>query len=614
MKEQFRQSVDTAWMPPQTEQTGLTCIINDPNGDYLASRFGFYFLPEKRTLRPCDYLAFYRNNEITHIYQITTTQIVTLPESDLLQRVSSIVPVDAYARYQLIGLKYHKALAPIVNDLYDNISRRSIPFTLYQRYAKINNLLSAFFTSELKDPTAPHQDTDFSYITSLKAQALPVPPNEAERLKELQELDIFGTKPEPEFDNLTKLACAICNTASAMIALIGEESNWLKSEIGFGGGQEAARNTSFCQYTIMGNEIVEVPDATLDPRFAGNPYVTGAPNIRFYAAAPLITENGINIGTLCVVDYTPGQLNDFQRSQLRYLANEAVLRIQLRAKNQDLESAINQLESTVTELETTQTHTVELYQNMGDSIRYARRIQEVVLPTESMLQDYLEQAFMIYRPKDIVSGDFYTINEQYKKIFISVGDCTGHGVPGAFMTFIGINAIHKIINERGIAEPAHILERLDEEMTRVLRQEAHSTYNRDGMDIAFCVIDLGRRTVSIAGAQRPVWLVRENEIIEFKGDRFPIAGGYSEDKKFTAVTEKIMPGDNLYLFTDGITDQFGFCDNRIQKYNYRRLRELLMKVRLLPIADQKVAIEKELKDWQQDTPQTDDQLMVGIKF
>ena len=611
-------SSDFALLNASVDTDRIACVINDSNGDFLASRFGFYFLPENRPLRPFKYLAFYKDDEITHVYLVTNTEPITtrLADSDLLQRVSVITPVQPDVNYQIFKLKYYKALSPVVNDLIDNDSARSLPYTLYQRYTDINNLVSAFHTSHLKDAFSVDlpADVDYTYINRLKDGGFPVPEDEKSRVEELSQLDIWGSETEPEFDNLTRLASFICKAPVAMIALIGQEEAWLKAETGVGGRPVSARNLSFCQYTIMGDDILEVPDALHDARFAENPYVVGEPKIRFYAAAPLITEKGNRIGTLCVTNSSPQQLTNEQRSELRRLANEAVLRIQLRKKNKDLENANTLLETMVQELHATQNHTVELYQSLGDSIRYARRIQEAVFPTEATLRISLENAFVIYHPKDIVSGDFFTVFQRRNKVFISVGDCTGHGVPGAFMTFIGINAIHKIINERGISEPSNILEELDDEITRVLHQEAGSTFNRDGMDIAFCVIDTERLTVSVGSAQRPVWLVRGQEIKELKGDRFPIAGGYAEKKIFTSATEKIQPGDNLYLFTDGITDQFGFYEERIQKYSYRRLRDLLLQIHRLPMTMQKTEIEKALKTWRQDTPQTDDQLFVGIKF
>lgn len=611
-------SSDFALINASVDMDRIACVINDPNGDFLASRFGFYFLPENRPLRPFKYLAFYKADEITHVYLVTDSEpIVTrLADSELLQRVSVITNVQADVNYQIFKLKYYKALAPVVNDLIDKDTGRSLPYTLYHRYTDIKKLVSAFHVSQLNDVFTVDlpAEVDYSYINRLKEDGFPVPEDEKARVEELNQLDIWGSEIEPEFDNLTRLASFICKAPVAMIALIGQEEAWLKAETGVDGRPVSPRNLSFCQYTIMGDDILEVPDALQDARFAENPYVLGEPRIRFYAAAPLITEKGNKIGTLCVTNSCPQQLTDEQRSELRRLANEAVLRIQLRKKNKDLENANGQLEVMLQELNATQNHTFELYQSLGDSIRYARRIQEAVFPTEATLRGCMENAFVIYHPKDIVSGDFYTIFQRRNKVFISVGDCTGHGVPGAFMTFIGINAIHKIINERGISEPANILEELDDEITRVLHQEAGSTYNRDGMDIAFCVIDTDRWAVSVGSAQRPVWLVRDQEIKELKGDRFPIAGGYSEKKIFTSVMEKIQPGDNLYLFSDGITDQFGFYEERIQKYSYRRLRELLTRIHRLPMTMQKTEIEKELKNWRQDTPQTDDQLFIGIKF
>ena len=252
--------------------------------------------------------------------------------------------------------------------------------------------------------------------------------------------------------------------------------------------------------------------------------------------------------------------------------------------------------------------------NITDSLIYAKRIQESLLPSDLTFKSLLSNSFIFYKPKDIVSGDFYWINENENKLFIAVVDCTGHGVPGAFMSIIGVEILNSITNDQGVEEANRILYDLNKGISLALsNDESQEKSIKDGMDIALCVIDKKNQTMEYAGAFRPLYLIRDNKIEEIKGDRFSV--GMLEEsmdsphiKKHTLHFQK---DDIIYLFTDGYADQFGGPDGK--KYKYRRFRYLLLTIHKLPMEQQKEYIEKSIEEWKGEHEQVDDMLIVGFR-
>jgi len=250
--------------------------------------------------------------------------------------------------------------------------------------------------------------------------------------------------------------------------------------------------------------------------------------------------------------------------------------------------------------------------NITDSIVYAKRIQEALMPSLKYFKSLLPSTFILYKPKDIVSGDFYWVNIKNDKIFIAVVDCTGHGVPGAFMSIIGFELLRNITDDQRIDEADKILEELNRGVSVTFGKESENVRLKDGMDIALCVIDKKKAELEFAGAFRPLYFIRDNKIEEIRGDRFSV--GLLEDgnnEKINKTTIKLKKNDTFYLFSDGYADQFGGPEGK--KYKYRRFRHLLLTIHKLPPEQQLAYLDKSFEDWKGDQEQVDDVLIVGIK-
>jgi ligand-binding sensor domain-containing protein/serine phosphatase RsbU (regulator of sigma subunit) len=251
--------------------------------------------------------------------------------------------------------------------------------------------------------------------------------------------------------------------------------------------------------------------------------------------------------------------------------------------------------------------------SITDSINYAKRIQTAMLPPYRLFKSVFPSSFVLYMPKDIVSGDFYWINKLGDKIFVAAVDCTGHGVPGAFMSIIGFELFRKITNIEGLSRPSDILNRLNEDF-HVIFKDVDNVVLRDGMDVAFCSIDKKNMILEFAGAFNPLYLIRDNKITEIKGDRFAI--GLDEtnfkDQTFKNHLIPIQQGDIVYIFSDGFADQFGGPDGK--KYKYRRFRHLLLNLHRLPMDKQHEILENNVMEWRGQQEQVDDILVIGIKI
>lgn len=246
------------------------------------------------------------------------------------------------------------------------------------------------------------------------------------------------------------------------------------------------------------------------------------------------------------------------------------------------------------------------------SIRYARRIQESILPDIHRLQPACKDAFVLYQPKDEVSGDFYFFHHHGDKTFVVAVDCTGHGVPGALMTMIANALLREVIVRQGVEDPAEILYRLDDELLEELNKDDGRDITNDGMDVAIAVIDAAQRTLTYAGAFRPLLLIRDQQFIEVEANRFPIGFYGNSEKQFTSRTLNLQENDTFYLFTDGYCDQFGGEDKK--KFNRKRFREVLMSIQSMPLAEQEAFLRYVLLNWRQEEPQVDDVLVIGCRI
>ncbi len=245
---------------------------------------------------------------------------------------------------------------------------------------------------------------------------------------------------------------------------------------------------------------------------------------------------------------------------------------------------------------------------LTESISYAQKIQQSILANPAGLSEYVSDSFIHYQPKDIVSGDLYWYYRKENKLYVAAVDFTGHGVPGALMSVIANGLLRSIIAKRNLGNPAEILFALDEELQAALLCEKST----DGIDIALCEIDLESKKLSFSGAFRPLVLIRNNKLIEFKASKFPIGLYVEIEKKFTLHEFHLQTGDALYLFSDGYSDQFGGEKNK--KFQRKNFYELLLSIQDMDMAEQRSFLEYAHNNWKQDLPQTDDILVIGLKI
>jgi serine phosphatase RsbU (regulator of sigma subunit) len=249
--------------------------------------------------------------------------------------------------------------------------------------------------------------------------------------------------------------------------------------------------------------------------------------------------------------------------------------------------------------------------NITDSLIYAQRIQEALLPSEAYFRQHFEDAFILLKPKDIVSGDFYWIGEKDDKVFVVAADCTGHGVPGALMSVIGHEIIEKAINEDGIQTPSGVLNVLNRGLEKTFSREKNlGTIIRDGMDVGLCIIDKKKKKLYYSGAFFPLYIIRNKALTEIKGDKI-IIGMNPDSQSYKDHEYDLLEDDIIYMFSDGYVDQFGGADNK--KFMYRRFRYLLLNIHLFPFSDQKAILEENIREWMGPNAQIDDIMVLGFR-
>jgi PAS domain S-box-containing protein len=250
---------------------------------------------------------------------------------------------------------------------------------------------------------------------------------------------------------------------------------------------------------------------------------------------------------------------------------------------------------------------------INDSINYAKRIQNAILPNTKLINKALPDSFILYKPRDVVSGDFPWFVQIKNDIFIAAVDCTGHGVPGALLSLIGYFLLNDIVRSRKVTDAGKILDLLDEGVTQTLRQDQDDSATRDGMDIALCRINIETREVEYAGAHRPLYAMKGGIMEEIKGNKFPIGGGiFKNQTNFTNTKFKVEPGDSIYFSSDGFPDQFGGPEGR--KLGPKKVREIVENVHKKPMKEAAGTFDQEWENWRGDHKQTDDVLLIGIKF
>jgi len=275
----------------------------------------------------------------------------------------------------------------------------------------------------------------------------------------------------------------------------------------------------------------------------------------------------------------------------------------------ELNQAKNKVTSALSQLN-------EKNEDLLSSIHYARLIQEAILPSEERFRSCIPESFVFHQPRDIVSGDFYWLQEYNDKILVAAVDCTGHGVPGAFMSIIGNNALNAAVREEGLTTPSLILDSLNRGVSSTLRSQSGADSGagiKDGMDIAIISIDYKNKQIQYSGAYNPLYIIRDGHLLETKGDKFPIGLAQDDDLRlFTNHTFDLLEGDMVYIFSDGYPDQFGGPLGK--KFKYDNFRSLLFKIHELSPRKQLKMVQQAFVDWKRDLPQLDDVLLIGMRL
>ena len=286
--------------------------------------------------------------------------------------------------------------------------------------------------------------------------------------------------------------------------------------------------------------------------------------------------------------------------------------ISLQEANEELKQINEELSVTIETVNIQNQEIEEQRRLILSSINYAKRIQDAILPRVTEIQKIFPESFVFFKPRDIVSGDFYFYAQKGHKTIISAIDCTGHGIPGAFMSLIGNDLLHEIVINQEVLEAHIILEKLHLGVRSLLRQK--ETKNREGMDMTLVVIDTSNHVLEFAGAKNAMLYIQNQELKLIKGDKMPIGGEQREMyRTFTKHQIELGTATSIYLFSDGIQDQFGGNENR--KFSPRRLRNLLLENHQKPMQEQKEILEKTIEQWRQEGKegQIDDMLLIGLK-
>jgi len=287
--------------------------------------------------------------------------------------------------------------------------------------------------------------------------------------------------------------------------------------------------------------------------------------------------------------------------QFKSIQNEAVV---TKEKNKLLTRAFNQIELQRNEIE-------EINLSITDSIRYAKRIQDTILPSKEKINKTLKDSFVFYQPKDIVSGDFYWVEEVADNVIFSVVDCTGHGVPGAFVSLIASNALHKVVLEKQIIKPATIISEINEIVTKLF--ESSEEYIRDGMDMGICTWNKKNGSLQFAGAFNSLFIYSDNQLSEIKGNRESIGSSiYQHEKNFNNHTINTKSGDMVFLSSDGFPDQFG--GEKGKKLKWIGFKEVLKKIGSKSVKEQRLEVQTFFENWKGNLDQLDDVCVLGVRL
>jgi serine phosphatase RsbU (regulator of sigma subunit)/CheY-like chemotaxis protein len=336
------------------------------------------------------------------------------------------------------------------------------------------------------------------------------------------------------------------------------------------------------------------------------------PQFNSMEALQIINERGLNVPFILV---TGSVSEEFAVDCIKAGADDYILKDRLTRLPAAINNALSR-KNTEREKNIIQSLNDKLsaaYDEINSSIKYAQRIQKVILPDIEILTSVFPESFIVYKPKNIVSGDFYWFAEHDDKFIVAVADCTGHGVPGAFMSIIGSTLLNDIVNRKGITVPAEILSLLNDAVRSTLKQEKENAESKDGMDIGICCINKTYNYFEFAGANRSLFYFKDNVLETIKADKQGIGGFYSnKELKFKNYRISFEKNDSIYLFTDGYADQFG--GKKEKKMMTRNFTRLVTRIQGFTIDEQREMLTGWLKEWKGNLEQTDDILVIGIRL
>ncbi len=344
------------------------------------------------------------------------------------------------------------------------------------------------------------------------------------------------------------------------------------------------RNDEIGEMSVALNGLIDGLKSTID--FAAE---VGQGNFDSYYK-PLSTEDALGHALLKM------------RTELR--ENERVLEAKVIERTEEVVRQKEKIEIQNGKLEI-------LYKHVTDSIRYAKRLQDAILPPGNFVKELMPDSFILFKPKDIVSGDFYWLNQKGNRVLVSAVDCTGHGVPGAFMSLVGNNMLNQVVKDNEIVDAGDVLNKLNTLAAATISKKSEDGAIRDGMDLSLCIIDHENMVMDYAGANNPLYYFRNGEFNEVKADKFPIGYYTEEAKSFSNKQLKIKKGDTFYIFSDGYSDQFG--GPRSKKFMVNQFRTLLNRIHRMPMDQQKEILNQTIEKWRGGLEQVDDILVIGFR-
>ncbi len=353
------------------------------------------------------------------------------------------------------------------------------------------------------------------------------------------------------------------------------------------------------RYFLFANLFLILGIAT---NYALSDYTLGKHALEFGVTLQILT---FSIGLSERINLLKKSREVAQRRIIDQLKENAALKDKV---NRELEDKVQER---TFEIQAQKEHIEKQNKEIKYSFDYAKKIQNTVLPGDEVFETLFGEHFIFFKPRDIVSGDFYWISQSDQRIVLTAADCTGHGVPGSLMSMLGITMLHEIENEKGVMNSDEILNKLRLSIARTLKQEGRIGEQKDGIDMALIIYDTQTRILEFSGANNPIYIVRNGEMLEYKGNNMPVAY-YEKMSDFTSYTIEMKQGDRVYMFTDGFPDQFGGPQGK--KFKYRPFKDLLLEIHERPMEEQHRILSLIFEEWKGDLSQIDDVLVIGLRL